>query len=308
MKKFDKIIITFFVLLIISFKTYSQYQWDFGLSAGASNYLGDIGGKEKTRRDFVADMKLAKTRWNFGAFGRYRWYDDIYFRLGFDYMRLEGDDKLSSNKGRRFRNLNFRNDVYEVNLTTQWHFYEDKDLTVNSRSEWAFNSYVFFGAGCFYHNPKALYNGSWVALRPLRTEGKKYKKFVMDIPLGVGFFYTYNRRNRFGLDICWRKTFTDYLDDISGNYPDGPSDNPIVTALAKRTDELPEDVKQSDRGAYLSHIWGAKRGDKSNKDNFITINVYYSMAFRGTSGFYKNKGRFFSGKKNKSVRKIRARF
>jgi hypothetical protein len=289
-------------------ETFAQYQWDIGVSAGASNYLGDIGGKEKTRRDFVADMKLAKTRWNVGIFGRYRWFDDIYFKLGLDYIRIEGDDRLSTNKGRRFRNLNFRNDVFETNITTQWHFYEDKDLTVGTKNDWAFNAYAFAGAGCFYHNPKALYNGSWVVLRPLRTEGKKYKKFVMDIPVGVGFFYTLNRHHRFGLDMCWRKTFTDYLDDISGNYLDAKPDNPTTAALAKRTDELPDDIKSSDRGAYLSHDWGYKRGDKSNKDNFLTINVYYSYAFRGGGGYYKNQGKLFGGKKSKSVRKIRARF
>ncbi len=307
MKFNDKILILLFVI-VLNFKTFSQYQWDFGVLAGASNYLGDIGGKEKTRRDFVSDIKLAKTRWNTGAFARYRWYDDVYFRAQFDYMRIEGDDKLSSNPGRRFRNLNFRNDILEFNLTTQWHFYQDKDLTVGTQNSWAFNSYAFFGAGCFYHNPKANYNGSWVPLRPLRTEGVKYKKFVMDIPLGVGLFFTYNRRHRFGLDMTWRKTFTDYLDDISGNYLDAPPENPKAAALAKRTDELPDWVKEENKGAYLSHIWGSKRGDKTNKDNFVTISVYYSYAIRGTSGFYRRKGSLFGGNGKRNVRKIRARF
>ena len=51
----------FSLLLVFCISTsYSQWLWDFGVNAGVSNYLGDIGGKEKTRRDFVADMKLAK--------------------------------------------------------------------------------------------------------------------------------------------------------------------------------------------------------------------------------------------------------
>ena len=27
----------------------AQYQWDYGFKLGASNYLGDIGGKEEKR-------------------------------------------------------------------------------------------------------------------------------------------------------------------------------------------------------------------------------------------------------------------
>ncbi|MDI9342422.1 MAG: DUF6089 family protein [Sediminibacterium sp.] len=296
------------LFLALSISGFAQYQWDFGITAGASNYLGDIGGKEKTRRDFVADMKLAKTRWNGGLFARYRWYDDVYFRLNANYIRVEGDDKLSSNPGRRFRNLSFRNDIFEGNVCAEWHFFEDKELTVATKNSWAFNSYAFFGAGVFYHNPKTFYKGKWVNLRPLRTEGVKYKKFVMDIPLGVGLFFTYNRRHRFGFDMCWRKTFTDYIDDISGNYPDAPPENPLAASLSKRTDELPKDVIDANIGAYLSHIWGNKRGDKSRKDNFMTMSVYYSYAIRGSSGFYKNQGGLFSSKKKRSIRKIRARF
>ena len=64
----------FILTFILGFSLISKAQWrlDYGLSVGVSNYLGDIGGKEKTRRDFVADMKMAKTRWNFGGFVRYK--------------------------------------------------------------------------------------------------------------------------------------------------------------------------------------------------------------------------------------------
>lgn len=307
MKLSNKIVILIF-LFVWAGKIHSQYQWDFGVTAGAANYLGDIGGKEKTRRDFVADLKLAKTRWNGGLFVRYRWYDDIHFRLNLNYLRVEGNDKLSSNPGRRFRNLNFRNDIFEVNACTEWHFLEDKELTVATRNSWSFNSYAFFGAGVFYHNPKALYNGRWVALRPLRTEGVRYKKYVMEIPLGLGFFFTLNRKHRFGLDMCWRKTFTDYLDDISGDYPGAPPENPTSAALSKRTDELPKEVIDANLGAYRSHIWGSKRGDRTRKDNFATISLYYSYAIRGKSGFYRKRGGLFGGNGKRSIRKIRARF
>src|SRR5688572_12285905 len=110
----------FYILLIfsvVSFTLQSQWLWDYGMSLGTSNYLGDIGGKEKTRRDFIADVKLAKTRWNVGGFARWKWRPRISLKASFDYMRIEGDDKLSSNPGRHFRNWNFRNDMYALSMT-----------------------------------------------------------------------------------------------------------------------------------------------------------------------------------------------
>ena len=174
------------VLFFCVSASYSQWLWDFGFNLGVSNYLGDIGGKEKTRRDFVSDMKLAKTRWNVGGFARYKWRPRISLKLALDYLRLEGDDKLSTNPGRRARNLNFRNDMFDLGLTAEWFFYENNDLGNTYRYRNGFRSYVFFGVGGFYSNPKGYSNGSWIKLRALQTENVAYKAIGLNIPVGVG--------------------------------------------------------------------------------------------------------------------------
>ena len=48
----------------------AQYLWDVGLHLGGANYLGEMGGKDQPRRDFVWDMKLNQTRWAIGGFAR----------------------------------------------------------------------------------------------------------------------------------------------------------------------------------------------------------------------------------------------
>ena len=48
----------------------AQYAWDFGVHIGGSNYLGEMGGTDQPRRDFVWDMKLSQTRFTFGTFAR----------------------------------------------------------------------------------------------------------------------------------------------------------------------------------------------------------------------------------------------
>lgn len=285
----------------------SQWNWDFGVTAGMANYLGDIGGKDKSRRGFVSDMKLAKTRWNFGGFARYKIRPKVSLKLALDNIRLEGDDKLSSNPGRNLRNFNFRNDIYDLGLTAEYFFYENNDLGNTYRYRNGFRAYIFGGLGATYTNPKTFYQGQWVALQPLATEGYEYKHIVMNIPMGVGFFFTFNKKHRIGFEMNYRKTFTDYLDDISGNYPSTPPADAYTQGLIIRTNELPQQTLDDSKGAYLSHTWGQKRGDKTHKDSYISASVMYSFVIRGKSSFYRTRNSGFFSKKRK-MRKIRAKF
>ncbi len=302
-----KIYIVLF-LSAFSLSMHSQWLWDYGVAIGASNYLGDIGGKEQTRRDFVSDMKLSKTRYNIGGFIRYKWRPKLSLKLALDYLRIEGDDKLSSNPGRHYRNFNFRNDIFDLGFTGEFFFYENNDLGNTYKYRNGFRAYIFAGVGGFYSNPKSLYRGQWVALRPYATEGTHYKAINLNIPMGIGFYFTIDKTHRIGFEMNYRKTFTDYLDDISGNYPADPGDS-YEQGLILRTSELsPQEVTDS-KGAALSHDWGYKRGDKSHKDAYMTMSLSYSYVIRGKSSFYRarNNGFFGRGKKRK-MRKIRAKF
>jgi len=292
----------------LAFSTKAQWLWDYGFNLGVSNYLGDIGGKEKTRRDFVADMKMAQTRWNVGAFARYKVKPNVSVKLALDYLRIEGDDKLSSNLARNARNLNFRNDMLDLAVTGEYFFYTDNDLGNTYRYKNGFRAYIFAGVGGFYSNPKANKDGEWVKLRPLHTEGVKYSAFGVNIPAGVGFYFTIHKKHRIGYEVNYRTTFTDYLDDISGNYPDSPSESGDPS-LTRRIDELGGASAFDDKGLYMSHNWGNKRGDKTHKDGYMTMSVSYSHVIRGKSSFYRGRyGHFFGKRGGRKMRKIRAKF
>lgn len=298
----------FFFILFLPTWALSQWLWDYGGYIGASNYLGDIGGKEKTRRDFIADIKMAKTRWNAGIFVRYKWMPKISFKLAFDYLRIEGDDALSTNPGRRFRNFNFKNDVFALSPTAEVFFYEDPDLGNTYRYRNSFRAYVFGGLSVFYHSPKTLYKGEKVRLRDYETEGYAYKRFVLALPTGIGFYFTFQKKHRIGYEFAYFKTFTDYLDDISKNYPSTPPSDAYTQGLIIRKNELPPDVIASDLGAYYSHDWGQKRGDPRHKDAILLMNISYSYVIRGKSSFYRAKGFKFFNRKKRVVRRVRAKF
>ncbi|CAN5123810.1 hypothetical protein BH09BAC5_BH09BAC5_24690 [soil metagenome] len=295
----------------------SQYNWDFGGGLGAANILGDMGGKELTRRDFVSDLKFQETRMAANGFARYKLSRNFSIKGGINYACLRGADSLSTNPARHYRNLSFKNNTFEASATCQFFFYEVNDLGHTYRYKDNFRAYIGLGLGGLYHNPKALYNGSWVALRPLMTENHKYTKVTMTIPAEIGFYFTLNKHYRIGWNLCWRTTFSDYLDDVSSNYADPATlSSPLAVALADRTNHVAANAYEHGYGnnfGYAQSIVDGnphfnKRGDPTHNDSYITSNFEFSYVMRGKSSLYKSHyGNLFKGSKSKH-RKVRAKF
>ena len=297
--------------ILLSTLAVAQYRWDYGVQAGVSNYLGDIGGKSQTRRDFVADMKLGETRWDPAVFVRYKFSPKLSLRGQFAYLRIQGADSLSTNPARRARNLNFRNDIFELSATPQLTIYENQDLGSSYRFKMAFNFYIFGGVGIMHHNPKADLDGEWIALQPLKTEGVSYSLWQFVVPVGTGFYFTIKKKHRIGFEYNWRICFTDYLDDVSKNYVN-QSAGSLAATLANRTNELTVADKKAigePNGWYNNFAPGDKRGDSKHNDTYMTATLNYSYVIRGHGSFYRSRyGSFFSKKKKKNSRKVRAKF
>ncbi len=303
----QRILYSLFLLALPSLG-FSQYYWEVGGSLGASNYLGEMGGEENTRKDFIADLKFEKTKFAAGAFVRYKAHPVISVKGALNYCRIAGDDALSTNPGRNGRNLSFRNDIFELSCEGEYFFYEINDLGHTYRYRNNFRLYGFLGVAGFFSNPKANLNGTWYALQPLKTEAVDYSRIGVAIPSGIGLYFTIEKKYRIGWELGWRKTFTDYLDDVSTVYAD-PQDIPTVTGiqLANRTD--PNAFKSNSEIPHPNNYKpGSKRGDPSHKDAYFFSTINGSYVIRGRSKFYRSKySHIFKGKKYKK-RKIRAKF
>lgn len=271
------------------FCSMSQNQLDYGVSFGTGGYLGEIGGGEKDARPFIMDIKLSQSRWGYGAFARYRIFDELAARVDIMTVRLQGADSLSTNPGRQSRNLSFVNDVIELTGRAEYAFFSIHDFGNTGRYLLDFKSYLYLGAGVFYNNPRALYNGSYVPLQPLQTEGKKYSKFQFNVPFGVGLYWTYKRKHRIGVEAGWRWTMTDYIDDVSTTYPsDTTGMSAQAIALSNRNPELANSpIGRSNYGAKSEgQEHENPRGSSKGKDSYVVVNVTYSQLLKGK---YKNK-------------------
>lgn len=313
------------VFLGLSSTLTAQYRWDFGVSLGASNYLGEIGGQEETRRDFVFDMKLNRTQYVFGAFGRYKFSPQLSAHVGFNYGQIKANDYNSQNPARVARNLSFRNNILELSGRMELTLYYDNDVSGRGYYNPDFRIFGFVGAGIMKHNPKTRYegplneyHGKLIELQPLQTEGVEYDLWQFTLPAGIGLNFTHRKTHRFGWEIGYRTTFTDYLDDVSTNYVDASQLNQehlaIATELANRTNE----ESLANAAAYAekydmdvpnagSFVAGEKRGDVTNNDGYLFTQFSYSYVIKGRSSFHKKRYSWIK-KKNRIRRKSRAKF
>jgi hypothetical protein len=304
-----KLTITAF-LFVLGTVAYAQYNIDFGVKLGASNYLGDIGGQEKTRRGFVMDMKLKETNLTAGIYGRYKINGTFGVQASLNIGKISGDDAQSSNVGRNTRNLRFKNNVVEFSTRGEVYIFELNDVGGHGRYWVDMKAYGFTGFTAFHHNPKGrLSNGTeWYKLQPLQTEGVAYSQWGFGVPAGLGLYFTYKRKHRFGMEMCWTTTFTDYLDDISSVYADPATlGSDLARELANQSALVTDDVALLSNYAPPSENNMGKRGDPTHNDTYLFTTLSYGYVLRGKSNFYSQNYGWLSGRK-KTVRKVRAKF
>lgn len=197
---------------------------------GMANYFGDLAP-----RGSRASTSLKLTRTHFGGFYMKRLNPNISWRASLSWSRLRGDDfnantSNAEGRGRYQRNLSFRNNIFEGN------FVGIVDILPTDRGYLRrnfLNGYALFGVAVMTNSPKGRVpegfgfsnENKWIKLRPLGTEGqgldggpKKYSWIQPAVVVGGGVRYRVMDKLDLGLEIAWRFTFTDYLDDVSTQY------------------------------------------------------------------------------------------
>lgn len=240
------------------------------VGAGSSSYFGELKDKGKT---LGPDASL-----NLNVGLQYFVTNRIAARVELDWVQLRGDDSKSVNKN---RNLSFSANNFELNAAGLVNLFPN-GMRFYQRA--SFNIYGFAGIGLLYMNPMANYQGKNYALQPLMTEGVKYSKLQPVIPYGLGVKVKAGPFFNVAVEGGWRKTFTDYLDDVSTVYPDRSTWDPnsIRYKLADRSDEIP--------GAD-PFVAGHKRGNPDKNDSYFLLNVkveYYlsnNFLFKGNNAY-----------------------
>lgn len=215
------------------------------------------------------------------------------------WFQLQGDDSKADDKWRTQRNLSFKSNNFEVGLTGS------VNILSNGRRFYqrpGFNVYGFAGLSLLFFNPVTEYQGTKYALRPLQTELNSYSRFVPVIPMGLGLRFKVNPLFNLSIEGGFRKTFTDYVDDVSTVHPGAAAfSDPIAAALSDRRPELGVEAKAA----------GVKRGNPATKDAYFLLNakVEFYLPTNFLTGNSGNRKLYTKKRKayNSKARKIRRR-
>ena len=269
------------LFLIVSHFAQSQFQ--VGLFGGISNYVGDM-----------TDKPYRNSKGAFGITAGYQILDRLSLRAGFTFAKVAGADSLAKQEDVKLRNLSFQSNISEFSLLAELNIFDMTYL------RWS--PYVFGGLAVYHYDPYTFdMQNNKVYLQPLSTEGqglpgynqKPYSLTQLAIPFGGGIKYNISDKVGVAFEVGLRKLFTDYLDDVSGNYAD-PNElmatKGIQSAeLSYREDELPN-------GDLNYPVKGETRGSPKYKD------YYYFTGLRLIFQLGGDNERSFSGRMGKNKR------
>ncbi len=220
------------------------------VGTGTSTYFGEL----KNDGDFL-DAKP-----NLTAGLSFFVHPQVAVRGDVTWFQLSGSDAEADDPSRVRRNLSFNANNFELAFTGALYL---KPNPYRYYQRPGINPYVFGGLAFLYSNPTASYNGGRYALQPLQTEGVKYSKLNIAIPFGAGVRFKMGPFLNLALEAGYRKTFTDYLDDVSTVHPDKTGWDATRRALSDRRPEL----------GLTPYEIGTQRGDSSTKDGYMLLNV-----------------------------------
>lgn len=245
---------------------------EVGIFLGASYYNGDLNPSKQFDR-FTRPAAGVLYRMNFNP--------RVAVKGIVSFGNIAGDDAYATQESQRNRNLSFKSRIYEFAVEGEFNFLP---YATGSKKLAIMTPYVFAGVAVFHFDPLGYYQGRWYDLHSLSTEGqgtafsgqKMYSLTQFSIPFGVGV--KVNTAKRVGINLEWglRKTFTDYLDDVSGNYVDpvllGTAKGPVAAALSDKSL-----VKEG--GSDI----GRQRGNANTKDWYTFAGVIITLKLNGNA-------------------------
>jgi hypothetical protein len=251
--------ITVFILLVFISCNLKAQTWELGASVGGSGYMGDLNVNNPVKISGISA----------GGFVQRNFNGYLSAKLNYTFGIISAADSNSSNQQFVNRNLSFTTTLSEVALIGEFNFM--KYIPEVGRNK--FTPFIYLGVATLKFTPTTIYKGEKVSLRDNNTEGQvhPYSNQAFSIPYGAGIKYNILGKWTLIADIGYRNPNTDYLDDVSGNYPaKALLKTPLSTALSDRSGEK--------TGVYIGSP-GSQRGDLSPRDTYFFIQVGISYTF-----------------------------
>lgn len=255
-------------------------QSSIGIGFGYSIYRGDL-----SHPSIYSDLQQAGMAFN--VHYKLQLRKSLRLRLGFYAGQISGNDATSKNVTQQRRNLRFKNNISELSLAGEYNF-SNRYIGGSPLSFFALG-----GLSVYKSQPTTDYNGVQYALRELNTENqaKSYALYYPSLILGGGMEIELNDAISVTFEVIGRVSNNDYLDDVSGNYPDYnltfEQQGTLSAFLSDRRDEY---LGLAEGTSDIPGV-GNKRGSPTSKDFFITTMVNLLIRINPNGYVGKNRKR-----------------
>lgn len=248
------------------------------LYTGTINYQGDLNPNSFTLRHSHLSVGLILRK------PINRWFT---VRGGIQVGKIEAADRFNRNYLKN-RNLDFITSIQEAHLGLA--------VTLLDISTKRFTPYAYGGIAVFHFNPWTRdAAGKKTFLKPLSTEGQGLRQYPkqrpygliqLSLPFGGGAKFALNDNINIGVEFSQRKTFTDYIDDVSTIYVDHDvllqAKGPKAVELAYRGDDVPGGT------GYPAH--GEQRGTPSEMDWYYFFGTFIEVKLDRLGDLFHPKG------------------
>lgn len=173
-----------FVFLCLSNPASAQQHGELGLHLGGTYYLGELNWSQH----------FYSPRINYGAFYKQHFNSRVALKFGAFYTHIQGADEHSRWDYQNYRNFAFETQLTEASLQAEFNFliYE-----IGEVKKKFFTPYLDLGVAVLY-------------------TADAENKFALAIPAAFGLKVNLSERIVFGAEWAFRRSFTDMLDNVTG--------------------------------------------------------------------------------------------
>lgn len=233
-----------------------------GLSAQKGQEVGGYIGAAHYFGDLNTDYSLNNPGPAFGLVVRQNFNERVSLTSSLNYSRLSASDADAQNNFERTRNLSFFSNTYDASLSLEFNFF----TYIHGDRRYYYTPYASMGVTVVKFNPRAELDGTTYDLKDFNTEGQDgYGTVSPGLAFAVGFKWDLSYRWSFNAGIKARRLSTDYLDDVSTEYPD-------LNGLQGGPNGL--SAQLSDRSGLDGFATpGKQRGNSLNNDSYVIVHI-----------------------------------
>ena len=195
-------------------------RWEISGGIGPTLFFGDIGGFSPDENLLgLKDIGGRQTRYNASGTVKYRILRDLNVRATFTGGTFHASDMKGSNVDRGFESSTI---FFEPLAIAEYYFIKNK----------AENNYLFlknsgrYISSLFYYFDFYAFTGFGANFFNVTGNDKLIERGMVEsgsavvIPVGIGTSFVFSPELNFGMEICGRYAFSDYLDGFSSQYSD----------------------------------------------------------------------------------------